>query len=183
MSLSKLKSYGIITGKAPVTTGTISLNIQEQVLINVTTTAMAFGNVYVNETNCSLNSQEGGDGTCPAATAGTGANGGLVFENIGNVGINVTINPGKNASEFLGGTFGVPLYYLKCRAKQGSGTAVLSSYINVTESTATLCYGDLPYTSGGTTYDAYLDANLTIPRDVSGAKTDTVTFNAYKNAS
>jgi hypothetical protein len=183
ISLAKLNNFGIITGKAPVTTGTISLNIQEQVLINVTTTAMAFGNVYVNETSCSLNSQEGGDGTCPAATDGTSANGGLVVENIGNSGVNISMNPGKNGSEFLGGTDSI--YQVKCRAKQGAGTAVISSYLTINETvndTETLCYAHLPFTTGGTTYDIYFDANLTIPSDSSGAKTDTITFIGLKNA-
>ena len=66
-------------------------------------------------------------------------------------------------------------------------TAVNGWVVNITNiyvgttTTASLAYFNMSVTNTTSTEDAYLDLNITIPRDAGkGAKTDTLTFTAVE---
>lgn len=180
MALNKLEAGP--TARAATTQGTASLNVQAQAIVNVTTTSVDFGNVTVasGDLSCTLDSSTGGVGTCdPSSTTGTSANGGFVFENIGNVNINVSVTAGKSAATFIGGTQdGGPAYNWKCATKLGTGTPVVSTYTGSSTSPV-LCYGNMAYSTTPGENEAYLDIQVKVPSDATpGSKTDTITFTA-----
>jgi len=185
VSLNKIGKIGI--SGAQVTQGTLDFTLQSAAVVNVTTTTVNFGNVKVGGGNlsCTLDSETGGDGTCdPAGTDGTSANGGFVFENIGNVDINVSVQSGKLAAGLIGGNQdGGPAYKWKCRTKSGTGTAIISSFTDVTNASASLCYANMDESSSPGEDTAYLDIQLKIPSDATpGSKQDTITFSAVQSS-
>ena len=180
LALNKINAIGP-TARAATTSGTTSLNIQSQVIVNVTQTSVDFGNVTVYggtyDDYCTLDSVAGGVGTCNAtATDGTSADGSFVFENIGNVNINVSVKAGASATSFIGSTSAE--YNWKCRSKTSTGTAVISAWTASSTSDVN-CYSAMPYSVSGTPQEAYLDIQLKVPADATpGQKTDTITFSA-----
>ena len=191
ISLSKLQLSGL-TGKAPlpVTSGTAQLNIQAQAVVNVSQPSINWGNVAVSQGNdtCEINSENGASYRCStcSGTPCTTANSGFTFHNIGNVCINISVAAGKSAATFIGGTVGGgPLYKWKSRNQTtvgGYAVGINNTYL-ATALSATLAYFNMSPTnySAGQNESAYLDLNITIPRDAGkGAKTDTITFTALE---
>lgn len=188
LSLSKLQILEI-TGRSPtpITSGTAQLNVQAQAVVNVSNVSINWGNVAVSQGNdsCEVNSVNGASDRCStcSGTPCSVADAGFVFHNIGNVNINISVTAGKSAATFIGGTLGGgPKYLWKTRNK----TAVLGYVVNITAwagttTTASLAYFNMAPTNTTHTEEAYLDLNLTIPRDTTkGAKTDTITFTAVE---
>ncbi len=191
LSLSKLQLSGL-TGRSPtpVTSGTAQLNIQAQAIVNVTQPTINWGNVAVSQGNetCIINSETGTSDRCStcSGTPCTVANSGFTYHNIGNVCINVSVAAGKSAASFIGGTVGGgPLYTWKSRNQTiigGYAVNIKDAYA-ATALTATLAYYNMSPTnySVGQNESAFLDLNITIPRDApKGAKTDTITFTAVE---
>lgn len=171
-----------ITGLAAQTNGTAQLNILEQVVVNVTQPTIDFGNITVpaGQTNCYLDT-EAGSTDCTQAGGTFGADSSFVFENIGNVAINVSVQSGKLVGGFLGSSSYGAAYQWKCRTKTGTGSPVISSYENVNNASAQLCYANMDVSSSPGEDTAYLDIKLIVPSDAPpGAKSDTITFTAAK---
>ncbi|RMF55632.1 hypothetical protein D6745_01395 [Candidatus Woesearchaeota archaeon] len=178
ISISRLSQLELITGK--VTVGNVSVNITEQATLNLTTPNIDFGNGYVTGgSNCTINSQDGtGSSTCWSNT-GVGANSGIVVENIGNVGINVSVTFAKNGTDFIGGTN--PELKYKCRTDgSSSGTSRASSFTLVDNTSLTYeCWANLAPMSSSDSF--YFDISLNIPDNAQGLKNNTITFTAAKN--
>jgi len=184
VSLQKVGRIGVLTGAAETTQGTLSFSVLSLAVVNVSTTSVDFGNVQVpgGNPNCVIDSVTGGVGTCDASSNGTAANGGFVFENIGNTLINVSVQSGKSAAGLLGSSSYGADYEWECRTKSGVGTAIVSSFQTVTESGATLCYANMNESSTPGEDEGYLDIQLTVPSDApSGSKSDTITFSAVQS--
>jgi hypothetical protein len=188
ISLNKLQVLSV-TGRAPapVTSGTAQLNVQAQAVVNVTNTSINWENVAVSQGNetCEINSENGASYRCSTCTGipCTTADSGFIFHNIGNVNINISAQAGKTNDSFLGGTLGGgPKYLWKCRNLTNiSGVSQVTSYTGTTDGSATLIYANMTPTNSTDSWYAYLDLNLTIPRDAgTGAKTDTITFTAVE---
>jgi len=191
LSLSKLQLSGL-TGKAPapITSGTAQLNIQAQAVVNVSQPTINWANVAVSQGNdsCIINSETGTSDRCStcSGTPCTVADSGFTFHNIGNVNINVSVAAGKSAADFIGGTVGGgPVYLWKSRnlTTVGGYAVNIKDTYAATSTGATLAYFNMSPTnySVGQNESAYLDLNITIPRDApKGAKTDTITFTAVE---
>jgi len=189
ISLNKLQVL-TVTGRAPapVTSGTAQLNVQAQAVINVSQPSIDWGNVAVPQGNdsCYVESEAGSHNcaTCTGTPCST-PNSGFTFHNIGNVNINVSVAAGKTAASFLGGTLGGgPRYTWKSRNQTAIGGYVINitnTYHNTSTSAVLAYFNMTPTNSTGQNESAYLDLNLTIPRDTpKGAKTDTITFTAVE---
>lgn len=191
LSLSKLQLSGL-TGRSPtpVTSGTAQLNIQAQAIVNVSQPTINWGNVAVSQGNetCIINSETGASDRCStcSGTPCSTPDSGFTFHNIGNVCINVSVAAGKSAATFIGGTIaGGPMYKWKARNQTTVGGYVINitpNYYNTTTG-ASLAYFNMSPTnySVGQNESAFLDLNITIPRDApKGAKTDTITFTAVE---
>ena len=191
ISLSKLQLSGI-TGRSPtpITQGTAQLIIQAQAIVNVTQPTINWANVAVSQGNdtCIINSETGTSDRCStcSGTPCSVANSGFTFANIGNVCINVSVTAGKTAANFIGGTLaGGPLYKWKSRnlTTIGGYAINIKDTYSATSTSATLAYYNMSPTnySAGQNESAYLDLNITIPRDApKGSKTDTITFTAVE---
>jgi hypothetical protein len=179
-----------ITGRSPtpVTQGNASFNLQGQAVVNVSQPTINWGNVAVSQGNdsCEINSENGASYRCStcSGTPCTVANSGFTFHNIGSVNLNVSVAAGKSAADFIGGTLaGGPQYLWKARNKTavtGWVENIISTY-SATSLSATSAYFNMSATNTTSTEEAYLDLNITIPRDAAkGAKTDTLTFTAVE---
>ena len=189
LCLDRIQTIGI-TGRSPtpVTSGTAQLNLQGQAVVNVSQPTINWGNVAVSQGNdsCIINSETGTSDRCStcSGTPCSVADSGFVFHNIGSVNINVSVATGKSAADFIGGTVaGGPAYLWVARNKtavDGYVTNIISTY-SATSTGATLAYFNMSATNTTHTEEAYLDLNITIPRDApKGAKTDTITFTAVE---
>ena len=178
-----------LAGFATTGTGQTRINVTPLIALNLTNIVIDFGNgtVATNALNCTISSDRIGlNGTNPAkcfpASAGMGATGaargGFSMENIGNVMINVTVKATKNGTRKDGNSFwGVKsqggLYKYRCR---GNGTTQISAFTNVFNNTKS-CQTNVPvYPSSR----FVLDINLTIPKNATGLKNDTLTFTASR---
>ena len=180
ISISRLSQLELITGR--VTVGNVSVNITEQATLNLTTYDIALGNGYITaEANCSIDTQNGtGSSTC-WSNAGIGANSGIVVENVGNVGINVTVQFAANQSAFIGGTNPELQYW--CRTDgSSSGSSLASTLTNVNNASLTYdCWANLDEISSADSF--YFDVNLNIPANAHGSKNNSITFTAANNSS
>ncbi|MBW2968565.1 hypothetical protein KY314_00395 [Candidatus Woesearchaeota archaeon] len=188
LSLSKLQVLSL-TGRAPapVTSGIAQLNITAQAVVNVTNASIDWENVAVGAGNdsCEINSEDGNYYRCSQCTGipCSTADRGFTFQNIGNVQINVSAQAGKTPANFIGGSLGGgPKYLWKCRNWTNiSGTSQVTTYTASTSGSATLIYSNMSPSNSTHDWQAYLDLNLTIPRDTpTGSKTDTITFTAVQ---
>jgi len=104
---------------------------------------------------------------------------GFTLANVGNVIINVTVKATKNGSIKTGkdAFWGVKsqngLYKFKCR---GNGTSKISSYTNV-NNLSVFCQTNVPISPSNY---FVLDINLTIPKNATNLKNDTLTFTASR---
>jgi len=178
-----------LVGFATSGTGQARINVTPLLALNMTQTIIDFGNGTVagSAVNCTISSDRLGlNGTNPAkcfpATSGMGAtgssNGGFSMENVGNVMINVTVKATKNGSRkdgnsFWGGKSQDGLYKYRCR---GNGTTQITTFTKVFNNTRS-CQTNVPiYPSNR----FVLDINLTIPKNATNLKNDTLTFTASR---
>ncbi|MEK6887208.1 MAG: hypothetical protein AABW88_05240 [Nanoarchaeota archaeon] len=180
-----------IVGFATTGTGQARINVTPMIALNMTTTTIDFGNgtVTVSAINCTISSDRFGlNGTNPSkcfkATAGMGNTGssrgsGFILANVGNVMLNVTVKATKNGSiksgrdAFWGGKSQNGLYKYKCR---GNGTSKLTTYTNV-NNLSVFCQTGVPISPSNY---FVLDINLTIPKNATNLKNDTLTFTASR---
>ncbi len=182
-----------IVGFATSGTGQARINVTPLVALNMTQTIIDFGNgtVAVSAINCTISSNKIGlnssiPSKCFPATAGMGATGssrgsGFLLANIGNVMINVTVKATKNGSDpktFWGAKSPKGKYLWRCR---GNGTTIKAkeNFTNVNnKTTADLCQTKIPITPGVNGF--VLDINLTVPKNATNLKNDTLTFTASR---
>ncbi|MBS3115187.1 hypothetical protein J4482_01015 [Candidatus Woesearchaeota archaeon] len=180
-----------LVGFATSGTGQARINVTPLLALNMTQTIIDFGNGTVagSAVNCTISSDRLGlNGTnpekCFVATSGMGNTGsshgsGFTLANVGNVIINVTVKATKNGSIKTGkdAFWGVKsqngLYKFKCR---GNGTSKISSYTNV-NNLSVFCQTNVPISPSNY---FVLDINLTIPKNATNLKNDTLTFTASR---
>ena len=118
----------VITGN--VSLGTVNLTISSLAQINFTTDIINWGTGAVNpgSINATLDTSINGPGNITNGNW-TSNTAGLILENIGNQNVSLTIDVGKNASAFFGGTN--PQYWLN--VSEPSGHDGSCTFVNITE--------------------------------------------------
>ena len=176
ISISRLSQLELITGR--VTVGNVSVNITEQATLNLSTYDVALGNGYITTgANCSFNTENGTSGHPCWSNTGISANSSIVVENVGNVGINVSVAFAQNQTDFIGGTS--PGLQFVCRSKDGASSGTSQATVLTYANTSTIiCWANLDELS--TADDFYFDIALNIPDDAQGSKNNSITFTAAK---
>jgi len=184
-----------ITGRG--TTGTTSYNVQSELTINVTQTAVAFGTGKVNtgDNNCTVSSNYTTGGTETSGSASTGCGGNwtgvntrsFIVRNDGTVNVNVTVQSGKSAATFIP-TYGTPSVtqtydFQSYSAETGAcigDDGLVSTWTAMTNTTASIICQNLSTSDGSD--ELSIPIRLTIPDNVqNGTYTDTVTFAAIQS--
>jgi len=174
-----------ILGFATTATGQARINVTPLTALNITHNIIDFGNGTVESanTNCTLSSDRTGDIlSCFLPSWGNDGpqRGGFDLANIGNTIINITVKATKNGSMKSGSTsfWGVKsqggLYKYKCK---GNGTSKIATFTNVNNKT-TRCIDLVPISVDTRGFSVHI--NITIPKNASGVKNDTLTFTASR---
>ncbi len=177
ISLGKLKGLGTgVTGFDVLTsTGNISAYVSTNAAINFTTNATDFGTGTVHDScnACNMYTNNGGTGYTDSVccVSFSGANNGLVVENVGNRNVTLDFQFNKNAASFIGGTN--PLFRINVSEGEsgscdnssggpGSGLAATwnNTYANVPTSQLEVCDKFRPDNS---TDKLVVNINITIP--------------------
>ena len=184
-----------ITGRG--TTGTTSYGVQSELTINVTQTAVAFGSGKVetgyNSCVVASNSTQSGTETVGTASAGCGGNWtgvntrSFIVRNDGTVNVNVTVQSGKNATEFIP-TYGAPVVtqayeFMSYSAETGAcvdGSGLVGSFTAMSKAAGLVICANLSTAEGSD--ELSVPIQLTIPDNVmNGTYSDTVTFAAIQS--
>ncbi|MBU1135891.1 MAG: hypothetical protein KJ559_00055 [Nanoarchaeota archaeon] len=172
---------GKITGHA-ADTGVANLTVEAEVNVNFTTDSIEWGSgkVTAGQTSATLNTA---DNSATNITNGnwTGNTAGLVLRNIGNVNVSLTLQAGKAAAAFVGGTS--PDYEWNISDTNLSGSCKESNValgeffdVNSTGPSAIICN---PLGFDNAIDSIRIDIKLVIPYDsTTGVLTDTITATA-----
>lgn len=167
--------------------GQARVNVTPLLSINLTKMLIDFGNgtVATSAVNCTIASNRIGlNNSNPTkcfpnseVTGVTGASGGgFAMQNIGNMIINVTVAAKRNGSDpksFWGARSPYGAYRYRCF---GNGTSQISAFTKVINKTIN-CQTMIPVSPANR---FVIDINLTIPKNASGIKNDTLTFTASR---
>jgi len=190
--ISSIVGFGVqsgllsILGFATTATGQARINVTPLTALNITHNIIDFGNgtVAASSVNCTLSSDRTGDIlNCFLPSWGNDGplRGGFNFTNIGNTIINVTVKATKNGSQKTGSTsfWGVKsqggLYKYRCVGD--GGTSKIATFTNVNNKT-TRCIDFVPITLSNRGFALHI--NITIPKNATGVKNDTLTFTASR---
>ena len=157
--------------------GSANLTIEQETSINFTTTMINWssGKIDDGKTIAYLDS-EGNviNGNWTAVSSG------LVLENNGNINVTLTLQTGKTAATFIGGTTPSAPYYMwkvtnnETGSCNGGGEALNTSYFDVNQSGAAQFCKNFSYFNASNAIE--IDINISIPEDSSkGTLGDTIT--------